>query len=100
MAIGKWIPFASSQAPAPVVVERPPIVSAADAKCFGLENGSRPFTVLAQNLEYHRQSVRGCLCVPVAEGTEGDSGFPPGSVFMGSVGATSTRARGGEGNCG
>ncbi|KAI0352195.1 cysteine proteinase [Trametes cingulata] len=41
MAIGKWIPFASSQAsatPAPVVVEQPPIVSAADAKCFGLEN--------------------------------------------------------------
>ncbi|KAI0370144.1 cysteine proteinase [Pilatotrama ljubarskyi] len=41
MAIGKWIPFASTQpsaTPAPVVVEQPPIVSAADAKCFGLEN--------------------------------------------------------------
>ncbi|KAI0640333.1 hypothetical protein C8Q77DRAFT_1086021 [Trametes polyzona] len=41
MAIGKWIPFASSQAPAtpvPVVVQQPPIISAADAKCFGLEN--------------------------------------------------------------
>ncbi|OSD01095.1 cysteine proteinase [Trametes coccinea BRFM310] len=41
MAIGKWIPFASSPAPAtpaPVVVQQPPIVSAADAKCFGLEN--------------------------------------------------------------
>ncbi|KAI0714523.1 hypothetical protein C8Q76DRAFT_692631 [Earliella scabrosa] len=41
MAIGKWIPFGqspSSAAPAPVVVEQLPIVSAADAKLFGLEN--------------------------------------------------------------
>ncbi|KAI0674021.1 hypothetical protein C8Q78DRAFT_1076965 [Trametes maxima] len=42
MAIGKWIPFASSQSPAaspaPVVVDQPPVASAADAKCFGLEN--------------------------------------------------------------
>ncbi|KAI0756027.1 hypothetical protein C8Q80DRAFT_1068642, partial [Daedaleopsis nitida] len=41
MAIGKWIPFGTSQSattPVPVVVEQPPTVSAADAKLFGLEN--------------------------------------------------------------
>ncbi|KAI0652772.1 hypothetical protein C8Q79DRAFT_875291, partial [Trametes meyenii] len=42
MAIGKWIPFASSQTPAatpaPVVVDQPPVASTADAKYFGLEN--------------------------------------------------------------
>ena len=41
MAIGKWISFGTSQAasaPAPVVSPQAPIVSAADAKLFGLEN--------------------------------------------------------------
>ncbi len=41
MAIGKWISFGTSQAaatPVPAVVEQAPIVSAADAKLFGLEN--------------------------------------------------------------
>ncbi|KAI0756019.1 hypothetical protein C8Q80DRAFT_1115680 [Daedaleopsis nitida] len=41
MAIGKWIPFGTTQSattPVPVVVEQPPTVSAADAKLFGLEN--------------------------------------------------------------
>ena len=45
MAIGKWISFGTSQSPAtpvPVVVQQPPIISAADAKLFGLENVSVP----------------------------------------------------------
>ena len=43
MAIGKWISFGTSQsatAPVPVVVEQRPIIPAADAKLFGLENVS------------------------------------------------------------
>ncbi|KAI0696858.1 hypothetical protein C8T65DRAFT_663016 [Cerioporus squamosus] len=49
MAIGKWISFGTSQAaatPVPAVVEQPPIVSAADAKLFGLENTSYANSVL------------------------------------------------------
>ncbi|KAH9884676.1 hypothetical protein C8Q73DRAFT_719306 [Cubamyces lactineus] len=42
MAIGKWIPFASSASSAtpavPVVVQQPAIAASADSKCFGLEN--------------------------------------------------------------
>ena len=51
MAIGKWISFGTSQSSAaavPVVVQQQPIVPAADAKLFGLENVSILYVYLPQ----------------------------------------------------